>query len=132
MQICYNKFERSDCMANYKKGKIVKATVTGIENYGAFVSLDDYYSGLIHISEMSYGFVKDVNELLKIGETINVEIIEVDDESLHLKLSIKNIPYRKINYTNKHKIIETKSGFSSLNKQLPIWINEKIKKIKKN
>lgn len=119
-------------MPNYEKGKIVRATVTGIENYGAFVSLDDYYSGLIHISEISHGFVKNIDEFLKIGEVINVEILEVDEESLHLKLSIKNIPYKKKNNNKKHKIIETKSGFSSLNRQLPIWISEKLKKIEKN
>ena len=39
----------------YKVGKIVKGTVTGIENYGAFVSLENDYTGLIHISEISYG-----------------------------------------------------------------------------
>ena len=43
-------------MADYKKGKVVKATVTGIESYGVFVSLDEYYSGLIHISEIYIHF----------------------------------------------------------------------------
>ena len=51
----------------YKVGKIVKGTVTGIENYGAFVSLENDYTGLIHISEISYGYVKDISNYLKIG-----------------------------------------------------------------
>ena len=46
-------------MNQYKKGEIVTGCVTGIEKYGIFVSLDDYYSGLIHISEISDFFVKN-------------------------------------------------------------------------
>ena len=78
-------------MSKYKKGKIVKATVCGIESYGAFVKLDEYYTGLIHISEISSGFVKKITDFLQIGETIYAEILDVDDNTCHLKLSIKNI-----------------------------------------
>ena len=49
-------------MSKYEVGKIVIGCVTGVENYGIFVSLDEYYSGLIHISEISTKFVKDIND----------------------------------------------------------------------
>ena len=39
-------------MTKYKKGKVIKGVVSGIESYGAFVTLDEYYTGLIHISEI--------------------------------------------------------------------------------
>ena len=110
-------------MTKFKKDEIVEGLVTGIEQYGIFVSLDEYYSGLIHISEISDGFVKDVNNFVNIGETIKVRVLDSDDESFHVKLSIKNLNYR-IN-RNKTKIIETGSGFLVLKEQLPIWINEK-------
>lgn len=119
-------------MTKYKKGKIVKATVSGIESYGVFVTLDDYYSGLIHISEISHGFVKNIHDYVNVGEIIFVEIIEVDDQLCHLKLSIKNINY-KSNNTNKKKMIkETPHGFTTLEYKLPIWIRENINKVKKN
>ena len=51
-----------DIMSKYECGKIVTGCVTGVENYGIFVSLDEYYSGLIHISEISTKFVKDIND----------------------------------------------------------------------
>ena len=110
-------------MAKFKEGEIVEGLVTGIEQYGIFVSLDEYYSGLIHISEISDGFVKDVNNFVNIGETIKVRVLESNDEDFHVKLSIKNLNYR-IN-RNKTKIIETGSGFNVLKEHLPIWINEK-------
>lgn len=114
-------------MAVYKKGKIVKGTITGIEKYGAFVSLDEYYSGLIHISEVSHGFVKDVNDFLNIGETIYVEVLEVDEELSQLKLSIKNIPYKKRKpHIVKKQIKETSLGFKTLAYKLPKWIEAKL------
>lgn len=115
-------------MTKYKKGKIVKGTVTGIESYGVFVSFDEYYSGLIHISQISHGFVKNVNDFVVVGDIISVEILEVDEEQSQLKLSIKNINYKNNVKTNKRKIIETSKGFNTLAYKLPIWIEENLKK----
>lgn len=119
-------------MTKYKKGKIIRGTVTGMESYGVFVSCDEYYSGLIHISEISHGFVKNVADYVSIGDVINVEILEVDEELGQLKLSIKNIEYKKRSFHKRRKIKETSLGFSSLAYHLPFWIDEEIKKIKKN
>lgn len=118
-------------MTKYKKGKIIRGTVTGIESYGVFVSCDEYYSGLIHISEISHGFVKNVADYVNIGDIINVEILEVDEELGQLKLSIKNIDYKKSGLNRRRKIKETNLGFSSLAYHLPIWIEEELEKIKK-
>lgn len=115
-------------MTKYEKGKIVKGSVTGIESYGAFVSFDDYYSGLVHISEVSHGFVKDINDFVKIGDYIFVEILDVDEEEKHLKLSIKDIIYKNDGYAKRKKIVETPSGFNTLRKKLPIWIEESLEK----
>ena len=123
--------KRGVTMAKYRKGKIVKATVSGIEAYGIFVSLSDYYSGLIHISEVSHGFVKDIHDFVSIGDIIYVEILEIDEELNQLKLSIKNIKYKhKPNY-NRKRIIETPLGFKTLARKLPIWINQALEVSKK-
>lgn len=114
-------------MAKYEKGKIVKGTVSGIETYGIFVALDEEYSGLIHISEISHGFVKNINDFVNLGDNIYVEILEVDDELYRLKLSIKNINYRKNIKTKKRKIRETSLGFKTLAYNLPIWIEKSVK-----
>lgn len=118
-------------MANYKKGSTVTGTVTGIESYGVFVSFDEYYSGLIHISEVSHGYVKDIHDFVKIGDPIKVQILDIDEASSHLKLSIKNIGIEKtVLRKKKRKIEETASGFHTLQKKLPQWIQENIKKQK--
>ena len=118
-------------MTNYKKGKIVKGVVTCIEPYGAFMSFDEYYTGLIHISEISNGFVRNINDFINVGDHIYVEILDVDEEENHLKLSIKNINYKINGHYRRKRIIETPHGFDTLKQNLPIWIDNKLKKIEK-
>ena len=114
-------------MEKIKKNDVIKATVTGVQKYGAFVNTDEY-EGLIHISEISYGYVKNVNDFLKVGDNIFVEVVEVDNEDNQLKLSIKDIDYKK-DGTRLKRMAETKNGFQPLKDNLEIWINEKIKEI---
>ncbi len=110
-------------MEKYYKDEIVEGLVTGIEKYGVFVSLDEYYSGLIHISEISDGYVRDINNFVNIGETIRVRVLDSDDDTFHVKLSIKDLNYR-MNRSNS-KILETGSGFQILKNNLDKWIEEK-------
>lgn len=119
-------------MSKYKKGKIVKGTVCGIEKYGVFVLFDEYYSGLIHISEISDGFVKDIHDYVKIDETIYVKILDVDEQLNQLKLSIKKVNYKMNRNVKKRKIVETEIGFKNLEYKLPTWINEKLTQIEEN
>ena len=115
-------------MSKYKNGEITVGCVTGIEKYGIFVSLDEYYSGLIHISEISSSFVRNIHDYVKVGETINVKILEEDEINHKVKLSIKDIDY-KINKKRNSQIEETKSGFSTLKYMLNTWIEEKMAEI---
>ena len=110
-------------MKKYNKNEVVEGLVTGIEKYGIFVSLDEYYSGLVHISEISDGYVKDINNFVNIGETIKVRVLDSDDDECHVKLSIKNLDYHI--YRNKSKIVETGSGFEILKNHLDEWIEER-------
>ena len=62
-------------MDKIKIGDVVFGKVTGIEKYGIFLSLDDNINGLIHISEISNSFVKNVEDYASIGETIKAKVI---------------------------------------------------------
>ena len=116
-------------MTKFYKGKIIRGTVTAIESYGAFVSCDDYYTGLIHISEITENYVKSISDYLKVGEVVYCKILEIDTESGHLRLSIKDIENTKRRPIRRSKIIETPQGFKSLAYHLPHWIEESLKKI---
>lgn len=107
-----------------KIGDIIVGKVTGIEKYGIFISCDNGYSGLIHISEISDSFVRNVNDYVELDEIIKAKIIGIASDEKKLKLSIKNFQYRDVaRYSN--GIIETKNGFSSLKNMLDIWILDK-------
>ena len=111
----------------YEKNKIVLGTVSGITEYGAFIKFDEYYSGLIHISEMSEKFVSNIGDFVKIGDVIRVQILDVDHQNYHLKLSIKNIDYKNEKNFYKKNIVETPHKFNTLRKKLDFWIKEYLK-----
>ena len=115
--------------SEYKVGDIIKGQVTGIEKYGIFVNIDPWYNGLVHISEISLDYVKNIRDYVEIGETIYCQVLEVDEENLHLKLSIKNINYKSDNSNSPIK--ETRKGFLPLKENLNIWLNEKVNIYKK-
>ena len=69
-------------------GSIVEGKVSGITKFGAFVSLPEGRSGLVHISEISYTYVNDVKDHLQEGQTVKVKIIGVDENG-RINLSIK-------------------------------------------
>lgn len=113
---------------NYKIGDIIKGQVTGIEKYGIFVHIDDKYSGLVHISEISEGFVRNVEDYVSVGDKIYVKVIEIDDENNRIKLSIKGIDYKHNRVQPKD--LESASGFQPLKEHLDFWIEEKLKEIR--
>lgn len=117
-------------MRKYKIGDIVKGKVTGIEDYGIFVLVDDDVTGLIHISEISDSFVRNVSDYADIGEIIKAEVIEYDEESKKLKLSIKNESCSRRGKKNV-PIKETKTGFDGLSKELDVWIKNKEEEMSK-
>lgn len=69
-------------------GSIVEGKVSGITKFGAFVSLPEGKSGLVHISEIAYSYVNDVNEHLHEGDQVKVKVIGIDDAG-RINLSIK-------------------------------------------
>ena len=69
-------------------GSIVEGKVTGITKFGAFVSLPEGRSGLVHISEIAYSYVNDVKDHLQEGQQVKVKVINIDDSG-RINLSIK-------------------------------------------
>jgi len=118
-------------MSNLKEKDIIKVKITGIQNYGAFADVEGEYNGLIHISEISYGYVKNIHDYINIGDNIYAEIVGIDNNNKKIKLSIKDIDYKKSGNKLK-RMAETKNGFTPLKENLEIWINKKIKEITDN
>ncbi|MCH1626926.1 S1 domain-containing RNA-binding protein [Fredinandcohnia quinoae] len=69
-------------------GSKLQGKVTGITKFGAFVELPEGSTGLVHISEVADNYVKDINEHLKVGDQVEVKVINVEKDG-KIGLSIK-------------------------------------------
>ena len=69
-------------------GAKVSGKISGITNFGAFIDLGAGKTGLVHISEVSNSYVKDINEVLKVGETVEVKVMTVGNDG-KIGLSIR-------------------------------------------
>lgn len=67
-------------------GSVIEGKVTGTAAFGAFVALPGGKSGLVHISEITNGYVKDVNDHLSVGQTVRVKIIGINGEKINLSI----------------------------------------------
>lgn len=70
-------------------GKIYKGVVKGIQTFGAFVEILPGKQGLLHISEIGWERVRNVEDVLKEGDTVEVKLIEIDEKKGNLRLSRK-------------------------------------------
>ncbi len=77
-----------------EEGKIVSGKITGITNFGAFVELEGGITGLVHISEISTSYVKDINDHVKVGDTVEVKVLPADKKG-KIGLSIKQVMLEK-------------------------------------
>jgi len=114
---------------DYKIGMIVKGRITGIQPYGAFVSLDKETQGLIHISECTHGYVKNLNEVLTVGDVMDVVILDIDEYTKKISLSLRVLEERTHfqYHSKKRKYRQEKTdrdGFDTIRELMPQWIKE--------
>ena len=98
-------FERAGkayCMS-LKAGEIVEGVVKTITNFGAFIDLGNGVTGLVHISEVSDGYVKDVSEFLEQNQKVKVKVLAVDEANKKITLSIKKANEKKREYQPKQQ-----------------------------
>ena len=80
--------KRAELLATLQKGEIKKGRVKNITDFGAFVDLDGL-DGLLHITDMSWGRVKHPSEILKVGQEIDVMVLDVDRDRERVSLGLK-------------------------------------------
>ncbi len=136
-------------------GSIISGTVINIKPYGIFVSIGKNQKGLVHISQVSDEYIRDINQILRSGDKINVKVLS--NEEGKVSLSIKDVPkdqlvletkrnemkkeYHKHNVTievthkclaNKEKMVENKiKTFDELMKDFNRQSNDKVVDINK-
>ncbi len=89
---------REQILGRLQPGMVVEGKISNIVDFGAFVDLDGI-DGLIHISELSWSHVNHPSEVLSVGETVRVKVLDIDRERQRISLGLKQTqedPWRKV------------------------------------
>ena len=92
----------------YQPGQLVKGKVTKVTNFGVFVTLEDDLEGLLHVSELADRKVENPEEVVKVGDEIDVKVLRVDSDDRKIGLSLK-----RADWSEEEIASEQQSGGSS-------------------
>lgn len=119
----------------FEIGQVTEGKVTGVQPYGVFVAINDKVQGLVHISEITHGYVKDINEHLAVGDSVKVKVLSIDEKNNKISLSIRATeeaperaktqaprPKRQSNQQFTRQQDDGSAGFNSLKGKLEQWI----------
>ena len=98
------------------------------------MSFDDGVTGLLHISEISDSFIRDIEKYGSVGDEIKVKILSIDKDNGFLRVSYKQVPPEEMysSHTNQRKVPTTSEDeFLPLKEKLDSWIKEAYENIEK-
>ncbi len=78
-----------DDIKDLKEGMILEGTVSNVAAFGAFIDLGVHQDGLVHVSQLSHKFVTDAREVVKTGDIVKVQVVEVDIDRKRIGLTMK-------------------------------------------
>lgn len=96
--------------AKYRVGSIVTGKVTNITDFGMFVELEPGIEGLVHVSEVSSDKVDDINAVVEVGQEIQAEVLNIDQEERKISLSMKAI--------EDAEVLAEKKALDALNREM--------------
>jgi len=83
--------ERVSTFDDLKEGMVLEGQVTNVTNFGAFVDIGLEEDGLVHVSHLARGYVRDPNEAVRVGEVVRVKVVSVDRERRRIGLSLRDV-----------------------------------------
>ena len=110
-------------------GKIVEGKVKSIAPFGAFIELEGGVQGLVHISEISFGYVKEVSDHLKVGDAVKVKIL-AEGKNGRLDLSIKQATPKQPKPEYRPAPADTKMSFEDMLSKFKKESDEKMSFLK--
>jgi small subunit ribosomal protein S1 len=87
--------EKREIIEHYQVGDVLDGTVTGMVDFGVFVKIEEGLEGLVHISEIDWGLVDDPRHFFKVGDAVQVKIIDIKDGKVSLSVkALKENPWQ--------------------------------------
>ncbi len=113
---------------------LVIGTVKNVKPYALFLSFEDGSEGLLHISEISDSYIRDIEKYGSVGDKLKVKVLSKDETNGFLRVSLKRVPPQEAFSTHsnsKRKAPEVgEEDFKILEENLPKWIESTLKKAK--
>ena len=119
---------------HFEIGQLVIGKVKSVKPYALFLEFDSKTSGLLHISEISDSFIRDIEKYGSVGDEMKVKVIDIDKSNGFLRLSLKQVPPEEAFSTHKNIArnipVLPDDAFDPLKEKLPTWIENTLKEIK--
>lgn len=118
----------------YQVGQLIVGKVYNVKPYALFMSFEDGVTGLLHISEISDSFIRDIEKYGSVGDEIKVKILSIDKDNGFLRVSYKQVPPEEMysSHTNQRKVPTTSEDeFLPLKEKLDSWIKEAYENVEK-
>lgn len=124
-------------MNELKVGDVIEGIVTSIKKYGVFLSFENGYVGLLHISEISGKFISNIFNYFEIGDKIMVAVKTIDQETKYLTVSTRDLPNDINNLKSHYRSDSVRQSirnidFSKLDKALPQMIEAELERERGN
>lgn len=120
----------------YEVGQIIIGTVTNVKPYALFMEFEDGVSGLLHISEISDSFIRDIEKFGTKGDQLKVKIVSIDENNGFLRVSLKKVPQEEAYSTHNNNVrkapVAEEADFAPLAEKLPEWIADTLEQAKRN
>ena len=120
----------------YEVGQVVLGTVINVKPYALFLEFEDGVTGLLHISEISDSFIRDIEKFGTKGDQMNVMIVSIDENNGFLRVSYKRVP-KEESFTSHNNNVRkapeaSDEDFKPLAEKLPEWIANTLKEAEEN
>ena len=130
----YNKKRTEVDIMKYEVGQLIIGKVESVKPYALFLVFDEDAKGLLHISEISDSYIRDIEKFGNIGDEMKVKILSIDEHNGFMRVSLKQVPEdeRFTTHSNDRRHIPevNKDAFEDLENHLPKWIEETLAKAK--
>ena len=118
----------------YEVGELVIGKVESVKPYALFLVFDDGAKGLLHISEISDSYIRDIAKFGAVGDEMKVKILSIDEHNGFMRLSFKQVPEEEQFTTHSNEVRRipqiSNGAFRALEEHLDGWISETLAKAK--
>lgn len=119
---------------SYRVNDLLIGKVTNVKPYAAFFVFDDGSQGLLHISEINDGFIRDIEKYVSKDDYVKVKILSIDNVNGFMRVSLKQVPEEEFYSTHNNSLRSApkirEDDFAVLEERLPQWIERTLKKAK--